>query len=301
MFIALLFIFVSSVPAAGFASKFSSLKERLDAAGKRTESKIDLKTDTIRTAGKSFSKAFEEISPENEYYIGRSVAATILTNYKTYKNEKLEQYLNSICQALVINSDVPEIYNGYHVKVLDSEEINAFATSGGHIFITRGLISCTTNEDSLAAVIAHELGHIQLKHGLKAIKNDRFMTATKQTVNAVTKSPSKIQAEVMDGMVNDVMTQMVNNGYSQKQEYEADAFAVHLMEVSGYAPSEMITMLELIEKNQKNSKIGLAKTHPSPKSRITNVKANMGKNAYSIKVSDVRTSRYNKIMSTYAS
>lgn len=291
---------ISYAASSDFATKVSSLKDKMDAAGLRTEAKLNVKTDAIRAAGNSLAKAFEEISPENEYYIGRSVAATLLTKYDTYKADTLEQYLNSICQTLVINSDVPEIYNGYHVKLLDSTEVNAFATSGGHIFITKGLVSCTSNEDCLAAVIAHELGHIQLKHGLKAIKNDRFMNATKQTAKAVVSSTDKIQADAMDGMVNDVMSQMVTNGYSQKQEFEADAFAVKLLETSGYAPSEMITMLELIDKNQKNSKSGMYKTHPSPKSRITNVKANMGKNANSIKVNEIRTERYNKIMSNYA-
>ena len=296
----MLMTMISCASADGFSTKVASLKDKMTAAGEKTESKVNQKTDSIRAAGSSFSKAFEDIPPEDEYYIGRSVAAIILANYKTYENEKLQVYLNNICQALVINSDVPEIFNGYHVKVLDSTEINAFATSGGHDFITKGLIGCTSNEDSLAAVIAHEIGHIQLKHGLKAIKNDRFMSATKQTVKAVTQSPEKNQAEEMDGMVNDVMSQMVNNGYSQKQEFEADAFAVKLLEDSGYAPSEMVTMLELIEKNQKNSKAGLYKTHPTPKSRITNVKANMGKKASAIKVDESRTRRYNEVMSAYA-
>ena len=120
--------------------------------------------DSTAAAFNSISKATEEITPENEYYIGRSVAANLLTNYKTYSSPRLEAYLNKICQVLVMNSDNPDSYNGYHVKILDSSEVNAFSTSGGHILITTGLIECAKSEDGLAAVVAHEIGHIHLKH-----------------------------------------------------------------------------------------------------------------------------------------
>lgn len=303
-FFACTIFFVSLVSSAcasdGANAKLAAWKDKIEIKGKNVEIKVDKKVDAIRSAGETFSKAFEDIPPEDEYYIGRSVAANILTNYKIYSNVQLERYLNSICQTLVLNSEGQEPYKGFHVVILDSDEVNAFATSGGHILVTRGLIGCTSNEDSLAAVIAHEIGHIKLKHGLKAIKNSRFMDASHDMAVAITQNPDKKQADVMDGMVDDVMSQMVNSGYSQKQEFEADSYAVNLMYASGYAPSAIITMLELIDKNQKGSVLGMYKTHPSPKSRITNVKASMGKNQSAIKVSNARTNRYNDVMKAYA-
>ena len=130
----------------------------------------------------AIAKAAEPITPEQEYYIGRSVAATLLQSYDLADEVKLTAYLNKICMALVIHSERPELYNGYHVSILDSDQINAFATSGGHILITRGLLSCAENEDALASVIAHEIGHIQLQHSLKAIKTSRNSQAALQRV-----------------------------------------------------------------------------------------------------------------------
>ena len=95
----------------------------------------------VLNAASSASKAMEEITPENEYYIGRAVAATVLTNYKKANAEKQQAYLNKIINTLAINSEEAEPFNGYHVMILDSSEINAFATSGGHIFVTKGLFS----------------------------------------------------------------------------------------------------------------------------------------------------------------
>lgn len=281
-------VFVFSVSSVCSQSLFKSSSDL---------SKILKGAEAIKNTTESFSKAFEDITPENEYYIGRSVAANILVNYDIYTNDNLEQYLNVICQSLVINSDIPEIYNGYHVKILDSDEINAFATSGGHIFITKGLIGCTSNEDSLAAVIAHELGHIQLKHGLKAIKTSRFTEAGIQTVKSASSVAEISGAQTLNGVSEDIVTQMVNSGYSQNQEFDADSFAIDLLRSSGYAPAEIITMLELIDKQQNGKSGGMYKTHPSPKSRIAKAKAKLGKNE--IAVNSVRTERYENVMKLY--
>src|SRR5215469_12178386 len=62
-------------------------------------------------------------------------------------------------------------FNGFYVMILDTMQFNAFASPGGHIFLTRGLVEATTSEDMLAALIAHEMAHIQLKHGLNLISS----------------------------------------------------------------------------------------------------------------------------------
>ncbi|MDR0303142.1 MAG: peptidase M48, partial [Treponema sp.] len=94
---------------------------------------IDKNTaNAISNSSKAIGSAAEEITPEQEYYIGRAVAANILSNYKFWTGgPALTAYLNNICTAITINSPRPDVYNGYHVAILDSNEINAFATSGG--------------------------------------------------------------------------------------------------------------------------------------------------------------------------
>ena len=123
----LLFFLTSCATSSGFTGALSAAGQIASAAGYG-------EAGAALSAGASVSKAMEEITPENEYYIGRAVAATILSNYKVYSASTTEAYLNKICAAIVINSDKPELYNGYHVKILDSGEVNAFATSGGHIY-----------------------------------------------------------------------------------------------------------------------------------------------------------------------
>lgn len=223
-------------------------------------------------AGKAIAKAAEPITAEQEYFIGRSVAANIIQNYDLYEKKQLDLYLNSICQAIVIHSERPELYNGYHVTVLDSNQINAFATSGGHILITRGLLSCANSEDALASVIAHEIAHIQLQHSLKAIKASRDSQAALATggllLNLTGNEDLKDLADLMDESINEVITTMVNTGYSKQQEYDADASAIQLLSDAGYNPHALISMLNVLQEKQPHSSGGFAKTHPSAKNRI---------------------------------
>jgi predicted Zn-dependent protease len=229
--------------------------------------------DAIIISGQAADKAFEDITPEQEYYIGRAVAANILTTYKVYNGSPaLTAYLNRIVNTITINSPRPEIYNGYHLNILDSDEINAFATPGGHIFITRGLIACTDSEDALAGVIAHEVGHILLQHSLEAIKKSRnnqaFMTALVATGGAATNTDVKQLTEVFNASIGEVLNTMLNSGFSRDQEFAADSAALELMAGSGYEPTCLIDMLHSLEKNQAGHAGGFNKTHPTPGQRI---------------------------------
>jgi predicted Zn-dependent protease len=228
----------------------------------------------------AINRAREDISPEQEYYIGRAVGANILSNYKVYTgNPALTAYLNRICNAIAINSPRPEIWNGYHVNILDSSEINAFATSGGHIFITRGLIACADSEDALAGVIAHEISHIQLQHSLESIMVNRKAQAALSSLAAVSSGLGAAGVSV-GGMnltelteafgesVKDQVATMIDKGYSQDQEFEADETALSLMASAGYDPQGLIVMLHSLEKNQAGHPGGFNKTHPSPARRV---------------------------------
>jgi predicted Zn-dependent protease len=246
----------------------------------------------ITQSSEAIGKAAEEITPEQEYYIGRAVGANILSSYKIYgAKPALTAYLNKICGAIVINSPKPDIYNGYHVNILDSAEINAFATSGGHIFITRGLIDSADSEDALAGVIAHEIAHIQLQHSIKAITNSRINQALMVTgisaVGVAAGMDVKELTDVFNQSVGEIVNTLLNKGYSREQEYDADATALSLLAAAGYSPSGLIDMLRQLEKTQGSHAGGFNKTHPSPAERLGSAE----KLAVNYQVPDTRSSR----------
>ena len=227
----------------------------------------------ISFSARAFSDAAAEITPDQEYYIGRAVAANILNNYKIWNGDPaLTSYLNLICAAIVLNSPQPSLFNGYYLAILDTGEINAFATSGGHIFVTRGLINVARTEDALAGVIAHEIAHIQLRHGMKSITSNRitqaFMdTATMGVGNAMGLGPEEM-SNILDESVNEIMLTMVNRGYSPEQEYEADTAAMYFMAFAGYQPTGLIDMLKELDKVQSTARLKFNRTHPAPVQRI---------------------------------
>ena len=253
--------------------------------------------DAVSKSADSIGKAAEDITPEQEYYIGRAVGANILARYKLYSaNPAQTQYLNKICLAITLNSERPVLYNGYRVAILDSTEINAFATSGGHIFVTRGLIASTASEDELAAVIAHEIAHIQLYHSLKAIKTSRITQAIMTTGSAAASAAELAElTDIFDESVNEIVSTLVNKGYSQSQEFDADKKALALLSASGYDPAALLTMLSNLNKTQAAHKGGFNSTHPTPAKRIANAEKEI--RAYSSPATKgYRSTRYKAAM-----
>ncbi len=294
----ILVIFSSCMTTQEFSDFGTTFVDAVDiVAGE--DSEIATITGAVVDTSIAIAKATETFEPEQEYYIGRSVAANILTKYNVYDNAIARKYLNSICQTIVINSNRPEIYKGYFVQILDSDEINAFATSGGHILITKGMLRCADSEDSLAAVIAHEIAHIQLAHGIQAIQASRttgawvtgISSAASITATAMGKHEYTELVDSFGSGIDDLTQTLVNTGYSKSQEYEADAMALALMKTSGYNPYSMLDMLHLLDENCKDQHAGFVNTHPDPKYRIEEVEDSLD-DYEEIKVANMRTARF---------
>ncbi len=223
----------------------------------------------------AFGRSFQDITPEQEYYIGRAVAANILTVYRVKADERLNLYVNTLGQTLAQASDRPDTFGGYHFLVLDSPEINAFAAPGGLIFVTTGMIGLCKNEDELAAVLAHEISHVVGKHGLKAIKNSRLtgafaVMASEASNNYGSPGMRKLTA-AFGQSVTDITTTMMKTGYSRSLEREADRGAVTILERVGYSPRALSDMLGEMKKRLKPGGLDFAKTHPDPMVRIADI------------------------------
>ena len=237
--------------------------------------------EAIKKSSDAVSRTFQDITPEQEYYIGRTVGAVIVKQYRPYENTRANRYLNTIGQTLAQASDLPETFGGYHFLILDSDEVNAFAASGGLIFVTRGMLRCCQSEDAVAAVLAHEIGHVQLKHGLQAIKKSRITTAltTLALAGAKTLGGQDLAGltRAFEGSISDITTTMINNGYSRAFESEADRVAVTILKRVGYNPNGLVAMLTEMEKQLKPGGFDFAKTHPSPDSRISEIQQQVGR------------------------
>jgi predicted Zn-dependent protease len=239
-------------------------------------------SDALSQMERALESYQDKMMPEDDYYVGRAVAAEILKNYRIFTgNPEMTRYLNKICLAIVINSRQPVLFNGYHVEILDSNEIGAFATPGGHIFLTRALAACADSEDALAAVIAHEIAHIQLRHAAGIIESQRLVqdlsAAADRAASVAAKDLSAAERAVLFGeSVRETVNTLLKNGFTQTQEFDADAAAMNLLASAGYNPASLIDVLKVLDKSQKEHPGGFNTTHPSPAMRINNAERQTG-------------------------
>ncbi|MEA1919400.1 MAG: M48 family metalloprotease [Campylobacterota bacterium] len=233
--------------------------------------------------GSSVTKSMEDITPEQEYYIGRSISANLLSRYKPYNNKAVQEYINQIGLLVSYASDKPDIFGGYHFMVLDSDEINAFAAPGGFIFVTRGMLRCTDSEDAVAAILAHEIAHVTHQHGMQSIKKSRWsdvgMTLGSEAAKKYTSSEVSSLVSMFEGSIDDVVNTLVVNGYSREYEEEADESAIAMLNKIGYSSSALIDVLKLMDKRLKPGGLDFAKTHPDPKDRISEIGSDTKKSA----------------------
>jgi len=290
------------IPFAGLFSGCKTL-ESVSTIGAQVGAATGLLTqaqaESIEKSGKAIARSFEEFTPEQEYYIGRTIGAQILQKYKPYSNKRATDYINLIGQSLSRFSDLPETFGGYHFLIQDSDEINALAAPGGLIFVTRGMLRCCRSEDAIAAVLAHEIGHVQHRHGLQAIKKSRITSALTTLGIEGTKTFGGQElselTETFEKSISDITKTLINNGYSRSFERQADHAAVTIIKRVGYDPYGLVDMLHEMQKRLKPGRVDFVKTHPLPQSRIAEIKPIIGSAARRW-IPEVRQRRFKKAL-----
>lgn len=237
-----------------------------------TAERIGMLASSVQTV----SKAARPLTEDEEYYVGRAVAANITATYPLLPNDRQNEYLNLIGQTLALHTEKPVTFGGYHFALLDSSEINAFACPGGIILITRGMLSSVKNEDELAAVLAHEIAHIIHRDGVAAIQSSRWSEAVMVIgSNAAREFGPKDTAKLVslfEGSIDDVVKTLVVNGYGREQEIAADSAALGYLAAAGYDPRGLTGYLSRLEQAGRGSKGGIFKTHPGTDERLENVR-----------------------------
>lgn len=279
----------------------AQLQEGLGAISKVKLTSSDQQA-VARTA-KALRKSFSDITEEEEYYIGRAVAALILARYPVYRNSAMTKYVNTVGQAVVISSDRPETYAGYHFLVLDTEEVNALAAPSGFIFITRGLLKRCRNEEMLASILAHEVGHVCARHGLQSIKKSRLLEAFGVIgEEAVKKYGSEQLAQltsIFEEALGDIVESLIERGYDRKYEYEADKLSVQFASATRYDPNGLLDFLQtMVDDSSGGTDKGWFKTHPSPGDRIDRIRKTVESGAQAASPADMRTTRFTQIIRT---
>ena len=248
------------------------------------------------TGAQQLAEAAKDITPGEEHYIGRAVAAMILSKYPLMSNPGLTRYLNEVGLLVAYSSERPETFGGYHFAVLNSDEPNAFACPGGLILVNKGLLKQIQNEDELAGVLGHEVAHVADRDGIKAIKKSRWTKFAFYTAGEVGKhyTPQEVSQLVgeFQNVVTDVAKRVMDAGYSQKDEKEADEKGMIFAANAGYNPNALIDFINHEAAAGIGHATGPFSSHPKHDIRVMNltkVKDSLGSSAAT---EAIRTARF---------
>lgn len=223
-------------------------------------------------AGEGLLKATDEMTREEEYYLGRAVAANVLSKFSLTDNEELNRYVQKIGLVVGAHSAVPETFGGYHFGVIDSSVPQAMSAPGGFVFISTGLLELLPDEDALAAVLAHEVAHVSLHHGVKTISQENLnktVLALGQLAGTLNCAQVLQQATGVFGVaVDDIVGTLLERGYSRTQESEADLHALQYLLDAGYSPSALEVALSALSSDHNSRWYA---THPGSEERIASV------------------------------
>jgi predicted Zn-dependent protease len=214
------------------------------------------------------------MSPSQESSVGTEENQNILREYGgIIKDQALENYVSGIGQRLVKNTERPEVQ--YKFVVLDSPVVNAFALPGGYVYTTRGVVALANSEAQLAAVIAHEIGHVTARHAAERYSHGVMTSLGASVVGAAVGSNTAAQ-------VANLGSNLYISSYSRKQESQADELGIRYLYKAGYDPKAMAefltnlarsSKLEAEQGGNKNAGFSYFSTHPQTDDRATQAQA----------------------------
>jgi predicted Zn-dependent protease len=175
------------------------------------------------------------ISAGTEAYYGEKLNTEIIAEYGLYTHPGLNAYVSRVGQVLAQQTVRKDIK--YTFTILDEDQINAFALPGGYVYVTRGALEFANSEAELAAMLGHEIGHIDAFH-FTAHERDR----TSGVLSVLLRHTSTNADDL--ALARDLAEKSRRgSAYSQAQEFEADALGIHYMQLAGYDPQAMVSML----------------------------------------------------------
>jgi predicted Zn-dependent protease len=231
----------------------------VSAEGKKKNSDIDsIGNRDINKGSINFTSLDKEIA------LGRQLAAEVERTSRLVTDPDINEYVNRVGQNIVRNSDAKVPFT---IKIIDSDEVNAFALPGGFFYVNSGLIRAADTEAELAGVMAHEIAHVTARHATEQQSKGQLVNFASIPLIFVGLPPGVPQA------IN-LAIPLTFLKFSRKMEEEADYLGVQYLYKTGYDPSAMVSFFEKLqakEKSKPGSISTLFSTHPPTTGRIKKV------------------------------
>ena len=216
------------------------------------------------TTGPGGKKSIVLIPTESEVEIGKEVVRDVESKERVLNDAQVQSYVSNVGRKVANVCDRKDVK--YSFKVLDNDEINAFACPGGFIYIYKGLMKKMDNEAQLAAVLAHEVGHIVARHSMKRLQAIYGYSILMEV--ALGDKMGQTARQMVDAATGVILL-----GYGRENEYESDEYGILYAKKAGYNPKGMIQLFEKfkqLEGRPPNTFEKLLSSHPPARDRINN-------------------------------
>ena len=206
-----------------------------------------------------------KISDEEERKIGEGVSVKVRQRFGVVQDPAIHKYVTLVGTLVARQSERPAL--PWTFIVLDTDGVNAFASPGGLVHITRGALGLIRNEAELAGVLAHEIGHVAHKHTVNAIRKNR-------AVQMGTNATMADRGPYLDQIANKAYEMVLENAFDRGDELDADKASVEYTKKAGYASGTLADFLTRLDDRNKDqpARNGLFASHPETKERIDKIR-----------------------------
>ena len=223
----------------------------------------------VADAQTKIKSGFNLFSAEQDVQVGQQSAAQAEQQMPILNDRNVNDYVNRIGQRLAANAGGPQFQ--YRFRVVNASDINAFALPGGFVYVNRGVLDAARNEGEVAGVLAHEIAHVSLRHGTHQASKAYMAQAGISILGGI------LGAKVGQGTA-DIINAVGGFGlnalflkYSRDIESQADVRGSQILAASGYAPQDMVSFFQTLEKVDPSKKTNWLSDHPAPPDRIARI------------------------------
>ena len=223
-----------------------------------------------------FKPGFNLFSPQQDVQVGKESSAQVDKQMRLLNDPEVLRYVNSLGKTLASYAPNNTSDYAWQFKIVNSTEINAFALPGGFIYVNRGAIEAAENEAQLAGVMAHESGHVVMRHGTHMASQAMLAQAPLAILGGILGQSGSLTAQLAElGIGLGVNSLLLKN--SRSAESEADEVGTYILYQAAYDPHAMAQFFQIIEKKYPQRTLQFFSDHPNPENRIKDVDAEIAK------------------------
>jgi predicted Zn-dependent protease len=240
---------------------------------------------TNTTANSTGTNAAEEKITKNkiqqelqeEQLLGKLLLENFVKDYGSFHSDNsLNKYIQLAGNNISYQFGRNELV--FKFGILNTDEINAYSLPGGYVLLTKGLLEKIKNESELAAVMGHEIAHINQKHIFNTVRKEREVGFA-ETLSSILSMGKASMGSAMTQAIGESVQLLTQTGMKTEQEFEADEYGILFATQAGYKAQDYLNLLERLQKN--SSTTNLSNTHPPFEQRIAKLEALIKNNTIS--------------------